>query len=167
MLGIHLTSRDRKHIHEILKTYQAQKEVQSMQKFIQHGHTSTYQHSMNVVRLSYWLNKHFHLHADEKALLVGALLHDFYLYDWHEKNREHSLHGFKHPYFAFRNADRDFKLNDIEKNVILRHMFPLTPIPPACREAWIVCMADKYCSARETMYTVKRYAHNARQLVFG
>ena len=76
-------------------------------------------------------------------------------------------YGFKHPYFAFRNADRDFKLNDIEKNVILRHMFPLTPIPPACREAWIVCMADKYCSARETMYTVKRYAHNARQLVFG
>ena len=50
MLGIHLTSRDRKRIHEILKTYQAQKEVQSMQKFVQYGHTSTYQHCMNVVR---------------------------------------------------------------------------------------------------------------------
>ena len=94
MLGIHLTSRDRKSIHEILKTYQVQKEVQSMQKFVQHGHTSTYQHSMNVVRLSYWLNKHFHLHADEKALLVGALLHDFYLYDWHEKSTWHRWHGF-------------------------------------------------------------------------
>ena len=95
------------------------------------------------------------------------MLHDYFLYDWHEKNKGHSLHGFKHPYFALRNASRDFRLNDIEKNVIVRHMFPLTPIPPKCREAWIVCMADKYCSARETMYTVKRYAHNARQFVFG
>ncbi len=94
MLGIHLTSRDRKRIHEILKTYQVQKEISRRQKFVQHGHTSTYQHSMNVVRLSYWLNKHFHLHADEKALLVGALLHDFYLYDWHEKSTWHRWHGF-------------------------------------------------------------------------
>ena len=111
MLGIHLTSRDRKHIHEILKTYQAQKEVQSMQKFIQHGHTSTYQHSMNVVRLSYWLNKHFHLHADEKALLVGALLHDFYLYDWHEKSTWHRWHGFSHPFRAAGNARKIFEIN--------------------------------------------------------
>ena len=70
MLEIYLTSKDRKRIHEILKTYQSHKKVQSMQKFVQHGRTSTYEHCMNVVHLSYWLNKRFHLHADEKALLV-------------------------------------------------------------------------------------------------
>lgn len=111
--------------------------------------------------------KALRMKVDRKALVRGALLHDYFLYDWHEKEEWHRLHGFRHPYFALRNASRDFKLSRIEENVILRHMFPLTPIPPSCREAWIVCMADKYCSARETMYTVRRYAQNAYQLVFG
>ena len=137
------------------------------QNAMQHGSTSVYEHSVNVAYKSLLLAENFRLPVDKQSLVRGALLHDYFLYDWHEKNKEHSLHGFKHPYFALRNASRDFRLNDIEKNVIVRHMFPLTPIPPKCREAWIVCMADKYCSARETMYTVKRYAHNARQFVFG
>ena len=134
---------------------------------MQHGCTTIYQHSVHVAYVSLFLMEKWQIPLDEVSLVKGALLHDYFLYDWHEKNKEHSLHGFKHPYFALRNASRDFRLNDIEKNVIVRHMFPLTPIPPKCREAWIVCMADKYCSARETMYTVKRYAHNARQFVFG
>ena len=134
---------------------------------MQHGTTSIYRHSLNVAYTSLWMMERWQIRLEPKSLVRGALLHDYFLYDWHEKNKEHSLHGFKHPYFALRNASRDFRLNDIEKNVIVRHMFPLTPIPPKCREAWIVCMADKYCSARETMYTVKRYAHNARQFVFG
>ena len=135
--------------------------------FVQHGNTLVMKHCISVAYVSLMIAKKLHIKVDRKALVRGALLHDYFLYDWHEKNKGHSLHGFKHPYFALRNASRDFRLNDIEKNVIVRHMFPLTPIPPKCREAWIVCMADKYCSARETMYTVKRYAHNARQFVFG
>lgn len=30
-------------------------------------------------------------------------------------------------------------------------MFPLVPVPPTCREAWIVCLADKWCALRETI----------------
>ena len=37
----------------------------------------------------------------------------------------------------------DFALSEIEKETIRRHMFPLNPIPPRCREAWIVTLADK------------------------
>ena len=33
----------------------------------------------------------------------------------------------------------------------MRHMFPLVPVPPTCREAWIVCLADKWCALRETV----------------
>ena len=38
-----------------------------------------------------------------------------------------------------------------ERNIIARHMFPLVPVPPTCREAWIVCLADKWCALRETI----------------
>ena len=81
----------------------------------------------------------------------GALLHDYFLYDWHNKEQSPGLHGFKHPYIALKNAEEDYDLNDIEKNIILRHMFPLVPIPPRCKEAWIVCVADKYCALGETV----------------
>ena len=30
-------------------------------------------------------------------------------------------------------------------------MWPLTVIPPMCREAWVVTMADKYSSLLETI----------------
>ena len=76
---IRLTKQDKARIQQILKRYLDREEVQSMQRFVQHGRTSTYAHSVNVVKLSYWLNKKFHLNADERALLTGALLHDFYL----------------------------------------------------------------------------------------
>ena len=96
--------------------------------FVQHGNTSVMKHCISVAYVSLMIAKKLHIKVDRKALVRGALLHDYFLYDWHEKNKEHSLHGFKHPYFALRNASRDFRLNDIEKNVIVRHMFPLTPI---------------------------------------
>ena len=30
-------------------------------------------------------------------------------------------------------------------------MWPLTIVPPMCKEAWIVSVADKYCSTMETL----------------
>jgi hypothetical protein len=81
----------------------------------------------------------------------GALLHDYFLYDWHEKDGGHRLHGFRHPAFALYNASKDFSLNRKERNIIARHMFPLTVLPPRCLEAWIVCFVDKYCAFSETM----------------
>lgn len=77
MFLFHLTKEDRQKIHQILKQYQEDSRVQSMHGFVQHGRTSTYEHCMNVVKLSFWINKHLHLSANERALLAGALLHDF------------------------------------------------------------------------------------------
>lgn len=126
-----------------------------MKQYIQHGHTSTYEHCMHVVQLSYWLNHQLHLHADEQALLTGAFLHDFYLYDWHEKDDTHRLHGFHHPFRASQNAKEHFQINALEENIIESHMWPLTLRHiPKSREAMIVCLADKYCSLLETVGVV-------------
>ena len=149
---VRLTEQDKKQIRQILKTYLSREEVQSMHEFVQHGKTSTYAHCINVVKLSYWLNKKFRLKADEGSLLVGALLHDFYLYDWHEKSDWHKWHGFSHPFRAAGNAHRIFRIGKRERQIIESHMWPLTlRHVPRSREAAIVCIADKCCSLYETV----------------
>ena len=39
----------------------------------------------------------------------------------------------------------------VEEDIILHHMFPLVPIPPHTKEAWIVTTCDKACSTAETL----------------
>ena len=115
---------------------------------MQHGSTSVYEHSVNVAYKSLLLVENYRLPVDKQSLVRGALLHDYFLYDWHKPHGR--WHGFKHPAIALKNATRDFKLTEIEKNLIVRHMFPLVPIPPKNIEGGIVCMVDKWCSLKET-----------------
>lgn len=119
----------------------------SEKNFIQHGNISCFEHSVNVAETSLVIARFLSIRIDEKSLVRGALLHDYFLYDWHKSDKR--LHGFYHPGYALKNADRDFVLNAIERNIIKRHMFPLTFFPPRYRESWIVCIADKLCALQE------------------
>ena len=89
---------------------------------------------------------------DERALMRGAILHDYFLYDWHDPDPSHRLHGYRHPGTACKNAVRDFNVGKVEQNMIRHHMFPLTPTPPTCREGVILCIADKLVASRETAH---------------
>ncbi len=120
-------------------------------RYYQHGVTTIFQHSINVACVSCKIAEKYHLDVDYYALIRGALLHDYFLYDWHVKDRSHRFHGFTHPRRALENADKEFQLTETERNMIYCHMFPLTPIPPSTQEAWIVCIADKICALSETM----------------
>ena len=119
--------------------------------YMQHGNTSCYSHCISVAYYSLMIADWLGISYDTKSLISGALLHDYFLYDWHEKDSSHRLHGFTHPKKSLNNALRDFDLNSIEQNIIERHMFPLTPIPPKYRESLIVCLADKFCCFAETL----------------
>ena len=109
-----LSETEREHLRCILQQYEEDPRVLEMDQYIQHGCVTTYQHCRNVARVSFWINRRFHVGADETALAVGALLHDFYLYDWHCAGRfQHcrglrtlfKMHGFIHPLLARENAD--------------------------------------------------------------
>ncbi|WP_313134241.1 HD domain-containing protein [Anaerocolumna sp.] len=119
-------------------------------KYKQHGRISIYEHSIAVAYTSCWIARKLHFNVDYVLLIRGALLHDYFLYDWHDRNNGYRLHAFSHPRKALQNACEDFELTPKEKNIILRHMFPLTPIPPYYLESWIVCVADKFCALKET-----------------
>lgn len=125
-------------------------------KCVQHGIFSVYDHSLFVTSMCIRISKGMRLKVNEKAMVRGALLHDYFLYDWHEPTRANRIHGFTHPGKALKNAGKEFHLGKIEKNMIHRHMFPLTPIPPRYRESVILCIADKICATYETADGFKR-----------
>ena len=119
--------------------------------FVQHGNTSVMKHCISVAYVSLMIAKKLHIKVDRKALVRGALLHDYFLYDWHEKSTWHRWHGFSHPSRAWKNARRHFPMGAKEENIIRSHMWPLIPWQiPKSREAVIVCLADKCCSLYET-----------------
>lgn len=126
--------------------------VRSMEQYTQHGDTSCLRHSINVSYLSYLYCKE--RGWDARAAARGGLLHDLFLYDWHLHAREtgEHFHGLTHPRCALENARRLFCLTDREEEIILRHMWPLTIVPPRCREAYAVVMFDKYCTLMETFH---------------
>ena len=141
-----------KRVDAILEPIRSDIRVQRMKKFIQHGKITTFDHAESVTTLSFWINKRLHLHADDHVLAIGAFLHDYYLYDWHETDDGHGLHGFSHSTTARDNAVEHFGISKHTQNVIESHMWPLNITKlPRCREAWIVCLADKCISTKETI----------------
>ena len=119
-----------KEIKDVLKELDEQGRMKYTQKYMQHSDISVYKHCISVAYTSVELADRLAWNVNRRELIRGALLHDYFLYDWHEKN---------------------FKLTIREENIILRHMFPLNVVPPMCKEAWLVCLADKICASKETV----------------
>ena len=157
-----LSAKDRRLLKETLKELNRQGRLQEEKLAKQHGSTSVYQHSINVAYLSLWLAGRLPLRTDRRALVRGALLHDYFLYDWHVKDESHKWHGFIHAGFALKNASRDFELNLVEQNMISAHMFPLGMKIPRYRESLILCAADKICATEEA---TRGYWHKLRKFV--
>lgn len=133
-----------------IRSFATRPEVRRMEQFVQHGNTSCLLHCVAVAHVSFAIARALHLRVREEALSRGALLHDYFLYDWHIPDESHRLHAFTHPRRALINAGRDFGVDGIQKNMILSHMFPLSTTLPRCRESMFLCAADKICTVRET-----------------
>lgn len=122
----------------------------------QHGKTSVLKHSRNVAYISYILAKKISkiskILFNYEYLVIGAFLHDLFLYDWHEKINRHGLHAFTHPIEASKNAKQLCNINKSEQKIIESHMWPLTITRvPKTKEAMMVCVVDKYCAIVETL----------------
>ena len=143
--------------------------VREMARYPQHGSTSCLEHCVHVSYLSYlFCAKHG---LNTRAAARAGLLHDLFLYDWHtyRPGKGERLHGFEHPRKALENAQRYFSLCPVERDCILRHMFPLTLTPPKYREGYVLMWMDKYCSLMETLRrpVLARYARQERRLERG
>ncbi len=136
----------------------------------QHGNTKCLCHTLAVVYCALDMAKRMHIDINKRELIRGGILHDYFLYDWHDGKRERRIHGFTHPSIALKNAEQDFELSKRERDIIKKHMFPLTVIPPVTKESWLICIADKICALRETFGSdvypeVSRMVHRQKDYI--
>jgi uncharacterized membrane protein len=129
-----------------------------------HHNSSIYAHVREVAYFTYRISKYLRL--DYRSAARGALLHDFFLYDWRNHDApdlpREKYHGIEHPKIALHNAEKYFPLNDIERDIIVKHMWPLTLVPPRYKESFVVSFADKYLSSKEFFDEFKKQAVKKR-----
>lgn len=154
---------------DILSDILFNNKVQEMKNYRQHCDVSCYKHCIKVAYYTFIVCKKLNL--DYKSATRGAMLHDLFLYDWRDKKVTSSLpklHAFIHPTIAYKNAIKLFNLNNIEKDIIIKHMWPVTLKLPKYSESFIVTTMDKYSACIETfeyLYkimkrkTIYRYAY--------
>ena len=123
--------------------------VQKMKLYRQHYDTNCFDHCYNVAFYSYLICKKLNL--DYISVSRAGMLHDLFLYDWRKKQPEHKrFHGFRHPRIALNNASKLFDLNEKEKDIILKHMWPVTIVLPKYKESYLLTLVDKYCALNES-----------------
>ena len=111
-----------------------------------HHGVSRFGHSMRVAKGVYKVTKALHFHYKEATR--AALLHDFYFnYQLEENGEVKNL--VEHPKMAYLNASHYFELNDLQKNMILSHMFPLGNTMPKYKESICITLVDKAVAVYE------------------
>ena len=125
--------------------------VQQMKQYMHHGHTTCFQHCLNVSYYNYIFCKLLSL--DARAGARAGLIHDLFLYDWHDYVREKGqrMHGWTHAATALANAQKYFDITPMEADIIEKHMFPMNIALPKYKETVVIIMVDKICGAWEVI----------------
>lgn len=78
-----------KRIHALLKEHGADilnsENFKGTRRHIQHGNMTVHNHVIDVAGYSLLINKKLRIGCNKHDLIRGALLHDYFLYDWHDK----------------------------------------------------------------------------------
>lgn len=125
------------------------KDVLSLGGFRHHCGTTRLQHSLNVSYYNFLLCRFFHLNA--KAAARAGLLHDLFFYDRRTHEKIESSHAAEHANIAFYNASERFPINELEGDMIINHMWPVTRHIPRHRETFMITLVDKFCAVAEVM----------------
>lgn len=139
--------------------------VLKMKDYRQHFDVNCYDHCYDVAQTMYKVTKKFNL--DYRSATRAGMLHDMFLYDWHVKEGRKNFHALRHGKIACENASRLFELNEKEKDMIIKHMWPSTLALPKSKEGFILTAVDKYCTVKESINYLTRVATNKKVLRYG
>ncbi len=133
---------------EIIEPVLNVSEFQELNNIRHHGMTRL-DHCVRVAYYSYKVTKFLGL--DYKLVTKAAVLHDFFTNEVEDMSL---LKRFtKHPQIACDNACKYFDLNDKQKDIILKHMFPITLVPSKYIETYIVDFVDDVAAIYERCYS--------------
>lgn len=147
--------------YDIISDLLGTSEVQQLRAFRHHVRTTRLQHSINVSYYNYLICRFFGWNATSAAR--AGLLHDLFFYNRKEYDRapRESFHNARHPKLACAAAEELIPLTRLEEDIILKHMWPVTPLKiPRYRESIVIVIVDKYCAILElTVPLMKRVFH--------
>ena len=127
---------------EIVKDIIENEMVQNMKNYRQHYKVNCFDHCLYVSYNLYLVCKKHGL--DYVSAARAGLVHDLFLYDWRKRQEgRKGLHAFTHAKTAYENASKFLNLNDIEKDIILKHMWPVTLALPKYKETFWMIYIDK------------------------
>lgn len=128
--------------------------VLKMKNYRQHYETTCFDHCFIASYYCYIFCKKLNL--DYISCARAAMLHDLFLYDWRKRqDGRKGLHAFTHARTAYENASKLFDLNSKEKDIILKHMWPVTISFPRYKESYILTLVDKYCAIQESFTEIR------------
>ena len=111
-----------------------------------HGLTR-YIHVMRVSKFTYKISKK--LKMDYVSATRAALLHDYFTKNDFGDKSSSGKELVNHPSVACINALKEFNLNELERNAIESHMFPLSKTLPKYKESWLLTIVDKSVATYE------------------
>lgn len=151
-----ITETERRELEEIYSFFFNDEKIQKMKDIPMHRGSNTFNHSFLVAKVAIKRGLR-HRRVNLKSILIGSILHDYYLYDWRKDRNKLKRHGKNHPYIAAKNAKADFDVTKEVQKIIQAHMWPINFREfPRTKEARIVSLADDHIALKEAL-TSKRY----------
>lgn len=146
-----LSQEQRKYFNECIKDILSCEQVLQLDRYKRHGNITCFRHSVAVAYYSYLLCSRLGKGVNCRSVIRGALLHDFFPYENHEK-RTRGPRGRSYSKAVLENAESYFWLNIVERDIIQMHRWPLTVKLPKYKETFVVSMVDKCCCVVETFH---------------
>ena len=158
----------KKELEDIYQSFLHDERILLMKNISMHRGSNCYIHSFKVAKLAIKRALR-HKKGDLYIILLGSILHDYYLYDWRIDKSKMKSHLKDHPYIAAENAEKDFGIHEPIKKVIKSHMWPINFTEfPKTKEARIISHADKTIYLREIIcsrrYKKKREEKHLKQI---
>lgn len=126
-------------------------ELGRLKDITHHISTTRFQHCLNVSYYTYLICKKLRL--DARAAARAGLLHDLFYYDRKKYNKSKTKgqlsHSSMHARLAAENAAVLTNITDLERDMIEKHMWPMTRPLPSYKESYIITLTDKYCAILE------------------
>lgn len=130
-------------------------EVARLREFGHHIGTTRFQHSLNVSYYNFLLCRKLRL--DARSAARAGLLHDLFFYNRKSHKNVLRTHAEEHASIALYNATLAFSISELEGDMIINHMWPMTPRLPQHRETFVITLVDKFCACAEVMEFAARF----------